>query len=294
MIRPQGSEFYREMLKYVTGNPVYMPDNIESYVQQGYLFNPTVYSVVSFIAQKAGAIPWSVYEVKQDKALQLYKAASYDLPQYKRKAIKTKALVELPDHDLNALFLNPNVLQAWAEFIEQIVGFKLVTGNTYIHVIGPDKGNNAGKIKEMWTLPSQLVAIVAGDQMHPIKQYEIKGDRQIVIPAEKVIHLKYWTPQYTTGQFLYGVSPIQAGRRVVTKSNSSYDASVAMFQNMGATGFISGDNKVDEGGLTEEQAEELVQAAEEATALMMKEEDDQMEGVEDPIPVGENGQTQSV
>ena len=47
-------------------------------------------------------------------------------------------------------------------------------------------------------------------------------------------------------------------------------------------------------GLTEEQAEELIQAAEEAIALMMKEEDDQMEGVEDPIPVGENGQTQSV
>lgn len=253
--RSLGSEFYKALMRNIQNQPVYMPDNIENYIKDGYLFNPTVYSVVSFISQKAGSIPWGIYEVKNEKALNLYKSASHDLPQFKKSAIRTKALVQLPDHELNQLFITPNVLQAWAEFIEQIVGYKLVTGNSYIHCIGPKNGVNAGTIKEMWILPSQTVTIVAGDQMQPIKQYELRGDRTIIIEPEKVIHLKYWTPNYSQGTFLYGVSPIQAGRRVVTKSNSSYDSSVASFQNMGAYGMITGDNKSDESGLTPEQAE---------------------------------------
>jgi HK97 family phage portal protein len=170
--------------------------------------------------------------------------------------MKTKALVEIEDHELSQLFLTPNILQAWAEFIEQVVGFKLITGNSYVHCIGPTGGVNAGVIKELWPLPSQIVTIVAGDQMQPIKQYEMRGDRTTIIPVEEVIHLKYWTPNYISGSFLYGVSPIQAGRRVITKSNSSYDASVASFQNMGANGMISAaDTSKDAAPFTEEQAE---------------------------------------
>jgi phage portal protein BeeE len=78
--RSVGSEFYAKMLEYVKGNPVYMPDNIETYIKEGYLFNPTVYSLISFISQKASSIPWAVYEVKSNKALNLYKSASHDLP----------------------------------------------------------------------------------------------------------------------------------------------------------------------------------------------------------------------
>jgi HK97 family phage portal protein len=237
-----------------------MPDNIESYITQGYLYNPTVYSIISFIAEKASSIPWGVYEVKSDKALNIYKSASHDLPQYKKQAVKTKALVQLPNHDLNQLFVKPNDLQSWSELTEQEIGFLLLTGNYYTQCIGPEGGANAGAIREMWPIPSQIVSIVAGDRFEPIKQYELKGDRGVIIPKEQMMHVKYWTPNATNGQFLYGVSPIQAGRRVITRSNSSYDASVSMFQNMGAQGFISQkpigkDSLVDP--LTEEQAEAI-------------------------------------
>ncbi len=254
--RSYGSQVYEQILRNVKNMPVYMPDNIESYINEGFLFNPSVYSIVSFIAQKAGAIPWAVYEVKNDKALHLYKSASHDLPQFKKSMIRTKALIEIKEHELSQLFTSPNIIQAWPEFIEQVVGFKLVTGNSYVHCIGPTNGINAGMIKELWTLPSQLMTIVAGNSMEPVKQYELRGDRTVVIPTEQVIHLKYWTPNYINGQFLYGISPIQAGRRVVTKSNASYDSSVSSFQNMGAMGFISaGDGSKDTDPLTEEQAE---------------------------------------
>ena len=135
------------MMKYVSGNPVYMPDNVENYIKDGYLFNPLVYSIVSFIAQKASSIPWYVYEVKNEKALSLYKSASPDLAQFKKSVVKTKALVQIEDHELSKVFKTPNALQSWAEFVEQVVGFKLVTGNSYIHCIGPTNGVNAGLLK---------------------------------------------------------------------------------------------------------------------------------------------------
>ena len=247
--RSIGTEVNARILETVRNRPVYPPDNVESYINNGYLFNPIVYSIISFIAQKAGSIPWGVYEVKNEKALRLYKSANrYD---FNTKAVRTKALVAIPDHELNSLFTRPNVLQGWADFFEQVVGFKLVTGNSYIHAIGPTGGVNAGLVKELWGIPSQIIKPIAGDQRHPVSGYQYLTSNS-TIPAEQIIHLKYWTPEYYNGAFLYGLSPIRAGRRVVTKSNASFDSSVSSFQNQGAFGIISGGGEPE---LTEEQAE---------------------------------------
>jgi HK97 family phage portal protein len=247
--RSIGSEVMGEILKMVKGKAVYPADTIENYINHGYLFNPLVYSIVSFIAGKASSIPWGAYEIKDDKALRSYKSAnSYNI---NTKIIKTKALVALPDHDLNKVFVKPNSLQGWAEFVEQVVGFKLITGNSYIHVIGPTGGANAGSIRELWPIPSQIIRPVAGDKMQPIVGYKYLTSEQ-VIPPEQMIHLKYWTPEYFNGQNLIGLSPIRASMRLVTKSNASFDSSVGAFQNQGAFGIISAEKETD---LTEEQAD---------------------------------------
>jgi HK97 family phage portal protein len=247
--RSIGSEVISEILKMVRGRAIYPPDNVETYIDKGYLFNPVVYSIVSFIAQKAGAIPWGVYEVKNDKALHSYKSAnSYNI---NTKIIKTKALVAIPDHELNAIFLKPNILQGWAEFFEQVVGFKLVTGNSYIHMIGPTAGLNKGSIREMWNIPSQIIRPVAGDRMEPVRGYKYLAQNE-PIPANEIIHLKYWTPEYFNGQNLIGLSPLRASLRLITKSNSSFDSSVGALQNQGAFGIISAEKDTD---LTEEQAD---------------------------------------
>ena len=249
--RTLGSDFYQALLHNVQNRPVYMEDNIEAYIKYGYQYNPTVFSIISFITQKASTIPWGVYEVKNEKALNLYKSASPNLSQFQKNIVKTKAMTAIEDHELNGLFMNPNVLQTWSEFIEQVIGFKLITGNGYIQCIGPTGGINAGTISEMWNLPSPAVTIVAGDRFAPVKMYQMLGHTDVNIPPEQMIHLKYWTPAYANGLFLYGMSPIQAARRVVTKSNASYDSMVASFQNMGAVGIISPKDSVEE--LTPEQ-----------------------------------------
>lgn len=252
--RKIGSQVYAELLRNVQNRPVYFTDNVDSYVKEGYLFNPIVYSIVSFICQKCSAIPWNVYEVKNDKALSLYKSATkYD---FNAKAVRTKALSVIEDHELSPLLVTPNPLQGWAEFFEQMVGFKLVTGNSYIQCIGPTAGNNAGLVKELWHIPTQVIHPVAGNRIEPVKGYKYMNNEGL-IPEKEIIHLKYWTPEYYNGAFLLGLSPIRAGKRVVTKSNSSYDSFVSSFQNMGAFGIISGDSKTDDQMLTEQQAEAI-------------------------------------
>lgn len=247
--RSIGSEVISEILKMVRGRAVYPPDSVDTYIDRGYLYNPVVYSIVSFIAQKAGAIPWGVYEVKNDKALQLYKSANtYNLA---TKMVRTKALIALPNHDLNELFIRPNSIQGWSDFFEQYVGFKKITGNSYVHLIGPEAGNNAGTIREMWGIPSQIIRPVAGDRYQPIRGYKYLSSDDL-IPPNQILHSRYWTPEYFNGQNLVGLSPLRASLRLITKSNASFDSSVGALQNQGAFGIISAEKDSD---LTEEQAE---------------------------------------
>jgi len=131
------------------------------------------------------------------------------------------------------------------------VGFKLVTGNSYIHMIGPTAGPNKGSIREMWNIPSQIIRPVAGDRMEPVRGYKYLDSNEIISP-ESMIHLKYWTPEYFNGQNLVGLSPLRASLRLVTKSNSSFDSSVGALQNQGAFGIISATKDTQ---LTEEQAD---------------------------------------
>ena len=248
-----GSDVYASIIEAIgKGNPIYMSDNTASYIRDGYLFNPSVYSIVSLIAQKASVVPWGVYNVKDKKSLNLYKSGTPDLT-VKKMLLRKSAMEELNNHELNKLFEKPNPLQGWSEYIEQVIGYKLVTGNTFIQAIGPEAGANKGKVQELWNIPTPFIEILAGDKMNPVKGYRYIPDRDVVIPPEQMIHLKYWTPDYVSGSMLYGQSPIRAGRRVVTRSNSSYDASTSSFQNMGILGILSANNSTAGPGLTPDQ-----------------------------------------
>lgn len=252
-----GSDVIASILEAIgRGNPVYMSDNTASYIKEGYLFNPTVYSIVSLIAQKASLVPWGVYKVKDKKALNLYKSGTSDLT-VKKMMLRKSAMEEVSVPELNRLFERPNPLQGWAEYIEQVVGYKLVTGNTFIQAIGPTSGINKGRIQELWNIPTPLIEILAGDRFNPIRGYRYMPDRDIVIPPEQMIHLKYWTPDYVSATMLYGQSPIRAGRRVVTRSNASYDASTSAFQNNGVLGILSANNSTAGPGLTGDQLDRI-------------------------------------
>ncbi|HQK52854.1 MAG TPA: phage portal protein [Sedimentibacter sp.] len=225
------------------GSAAIMPDDSTSYINNGYLGNPNVYSIISYITQKAGAIPWGIYRIKNEKKLTLYKSLILQ-----NKGLKEQVLEEDTKHPLSKILTYPNELQGWSEFIEQACGFKLLTGNSYLHCIKLE----SNKLQEMWVLPSQLIEIITGNRFQPILGYRLINNRDIIFSADEIIHLKYWTPDSESQ--LYGLSPIRAARRVVTRSNASYDMSTNSLQNNGVLGIISSEG---ESTLTKEQADSI-------------------------------------
>jgi HK97 family phage portal protein len=253
---------YAQMIFNQIGKaPVMGEDSFQTYVEKGYQYNADIYSVINLITRKAATAPPVLYEVKDDKAFQKYKAFTSNISKSSDVAealhLRTKALEEVSSqHPIIQTLLNPNELQSYYEFMDNYYGFKLITGNTYMYGVGPVTGINAGKFKQLYILPAHLVRILSNGRYDPVSGYTLttKYDSQD-LPAEKVMHSKYWNPDYSTeGSHLYGQSPLRAALRVMQQSNDAQTASMKLFQNTGAMGILY-DNSED--GITPEQAYEL-------------------------------------
>jgi HK97 family phage portal protein len=210
------------------GMPIIVDDNLKAYIKKGYQYNAMIYAIINVITRAAAAVDWNVLDSKDET---------------------------VEDNWLTALIDQPNPYQGTGEFIENMLGYKLLTGNTYIHGV-----QDSQNISELWILPSQFTRIIAssqpeGDNM--VLGYKIEGwgYQSVSIPAQDMLHLKYWNPDWSSrAQQLYGMSPIQASRNVMQQSNDSYTANQRAFQNMGAEGMLT----LDEGGtVTKEQLEQL-------------------------------------
>lgn len=235
------------------GSPVWMNTSKEELVK-GFMFNPTVYMIVSYITRLASQIPWVLYEVKEDKYLNRFKQID-PLDSLRYKIYEVKGLEQITGgHKILDIWERPNELQGQSEFIEQLLGYKLTTGDAFIHGSGPETGPNKGQYQELHVLPSQLIGIKYGGRMDPVSHYYWKSNPNSRIPRDQVMHNKFWNPLPLNQGGLYGLSPLMSASKVITRNNDSLTASVKSLQNMGAMGIISGNNNAGDKGLTEDQA----------------------------------------
>lgn len=249
------------LFSHIGKQPLFSEDSMQEYVDKGYQYNADVYSIVSLITRKAATAPPILYEVKDDRAFQKYKAFTANLSKPSDIAealnLRAKALVEVDmQHPIIQTLLHPNDYQSYYEFMDNLLGFKLITGNSYVYGVGPSTGFNAGKFKQLYILPAHLVRILSEGRYDPVSGYTIttQYDSQ-ELRADNVMHTKYWSPDYSAqGSHLYGQSPLRAALRVMQQSNDAQTASVKLFQNTGAVGILSDDS---DDGLAPEQALEL-------------------------------------
>ena len=238
-----------------SGAPAWLKSGKQDLVEQGYGMNPTVYMIVSWITRQASQIPWVLYEVKDQKWLNRYKNMD-PTDAIMANIYQKKALESVDKHQLLDVWAKPNELQGQGEFIEQVLGFKLVTGDTYIHGRGPLTGPNSGLFIAMDSLPAHLIGIKYGGPGQPVGHYYWLGDPTKHIQPENVMHSKYWNFQQLNAGGLYGMSPLKAASRLITRNNDSITASVKALQNMGAIGMLSQHlNAPGDKGMTPEQAQ---------------------------------------
>ena len=252
------TDFNKAIYNYLGDSIVWNPENDDTYINKGYRYNPTIYSIVNLISKTAQTIPFQIYEVKNENDLKRYKSLTNSdftaSSLFKAGQIQKSALVELEDTEIHELLNNPNPAQSYATWIQEIIAYGKLTGNRYIYGIGPDTGNGKSKFKELYVLPSQVMEINSGGIFEPIKSYSLEYNGTVKIDADNICHIKDFNPYYDgTGSHLYGMSPLKAGLRAMDTNNEAVTTGVKYLQNQTARGVLTSD----EGDLTETQAKEL-------------------------------------
>ena len=251
-------DFNKAIYNFLGETFIASTENDDSYINKGYRFNATIYSIVNLIVKCAANIPFSVYEIQNENELKRYKTlTSGDFNSsvlHKSQILHKKALVELEGTELHKLLDRPNPAQSYNTFIQELLAFGLLTGNRYIYGITPQSGQNATKFKELYVLPSQVMQIHSGGLFKPVDYYTLEYNGEHQLPVENVLHIADFNPYYDgTGSHLYGMSPLKAGLRVLDANNEAVTTGLKYLQNQMARGVLMSE----EGDLNEVQARQL-------------------------------------
>jgi phage portal protein BeeE len=238
--------YNEKLFAWINDNqPIFWEDNPNNYVQNGYQGNGDVYSVVDLILTKLAYCPLKVYSVKTDKLQQAQKYKTLHKTDYAKAElfrIQTKAINEVDIPGITALLNKPNPYQTTTEWLKQLIGFYLLTGNSYNYYNGLP---GSKKWTEMFVLPSPLMNIVSGGDLMPVKGYNIFNSinyRNGVpdFPAESVSHFKTFNPHFSTyGSQLYGQSPLRAYIMTLVRNRDSRLEQNKQVKNGGVMGILS-------------------------------------------------------
>lgn len=209
------------LIQRIGGGLVVPDDNAKGYITNGYNANNVVYSAVRYITRRASQIPLYVAEKNADG-------------DYKY----------LPNHWLNDLLARPNDLMSGPELVEQALGFKLLTGNTYLYKMYGSLDSNKSRVLQLWNLPTQYINIeLSSNPVSPaIKSYNLQTIGDIDFNPNEIIHLRTPNYNYDNGEWLYGISPLKAALKTLNANNSGQTALAKLQQNLGAVGLLTKEN----------------------------------------------------
>jgi len=195
------SRAFNAVLSTTLGQPVWSSRDYTSFIREGYKKNVYVCTCVRLVSMSCAGIPWLVYQTQKGRLEELSK-----------------------DHPLSALFTCPNPNQGWGRFLEEVVGYLLLSGNAYIEMVGPE-----GKPpRELYVLRPDRVKIVPGNTIQPVAGYVYSvGGKEVRFKAEDVLHLKFFNPL----DDFYGMSPVEAVTYSIDQNNESRAWNVALLQN---------------------------------------------------------------
>lgn len=183
------------------GTPQWMKHDMSAYAEEGYSLNVIVFRCVDIISKGLASIPLQVME-RED---------------------------ELEKHPLVELLQQPNKIQGGADFLETLVAFRLITGNSYAEVIDAN-----GVPKELWPWAPFNMRVVAQDGSFLPAGY-IWSDGKVDAAWEydeisgrcDLLHWKTFNPM----NHHIGMSPIASAAYSVDQHNEAGRWNMSMLQN---------------------------------------------------------------
>ncbi|HEX6956312.1 MAG TPA: hypothetical protein VF156_15665, partial [Agromyces sp.] len=126
----QRSATHRVIARLFSNRPVWTPVNYANLAREGYRANVYVYAAVNQVVGAAAGVNWVLH---------------------KKKTQRGGGLERLDEHPFLDVWARPNPKQGRAAFIKNVLGFRRISGNTYIESIAPDTGPRRGVPLELWT-----------------------------------------------------------------------------------------------------------------------------------------------
>lgn len=203
----KSSRFSPLHIRGQVGQPLWTPRRYDSLAEEGYTKNVIVYRCVNLISRGLSSVPWLLYETQEDGSDH-----------------------EVYSHPLLSLLNNPSSNQAGSSFIETVVGFLLLAGNSYIEAVFDENGN----VFELYALRPDRVSLVA-DKGGNVSGYEYRvGGVARSIPllvggGLPILHLKYFHPLHD----FYGFSPLEAAASSIDQHNEVAGHNISILQNGG-------------------------------------------------------------
>ncbi len=145
---------------------------------------PEISTVISKITDRAKGVPWGHFKIKNKNKAAKFQQAKNDYIFGKCSISELTELREIAyeptfNADVSKLLNNPNDLQSWGEFIEQLMSYWYVIGNSYVIKLG-----------DFFGIPDELNVMASQQADVKIKDSFLKNPFQ-VNPNESAV--EYYT-----------------------------------------------------------------------------------------------------
>lgn len=244
--------FNQNVYQWINNNQIIIDyEDKYKFIEQGYQRNADIYTCIDMISKKVSECSYTLFEIKRGvtkkelKQYENYQQSDSISGRIKALQLKEQIFEEVEINPILELLEKPNPMQCYEEWMTDLAGFFLCTGDGYImgNSMTPEMIED-----QIWTqlycMPSHYMKIISGGMFEPIKGYSLMNvyTEDIPIPANQIHHFKSFNPDFTfTGASLYGQSPIRAIYRNVLKENQGDEELLKQIRNGGAMGFISPD-----------------------------------------------------
>ena len=206
---------------YGAGSYVWKPKNYAELSKAGYQNVAAVYGCVSLIARAAAGIEWYVMDGEN----------------------------EVEGHPLGVLLARPNEFDSRAAFIEKVVSFLLLSGNSYIERV---QGIPTAPPKYLYTLrPDRMTPKAGVGPRQYISAWEYNANGHVYLyKPEQILHIVKFHPTHD----FFGLSPLEVAAKSIDIANLSLDWNAnTLSRSMQTPGAL----KID-GQLTEDQRKTLL------------------------------------
>lgn len=171
------------------GQPVWSNRDYAAFAKEAYQQNPVANRCISSIAEAIASVPLGIF----------------------------RGETEMTAHPLLSLFANPNPNQSYGEYVEQVVGYLLISGNSYEEGVTAT-GNT---VRELYALrPDRMKVIAGADGVPSGYEYAVGGRRirwDIDGDFSPVLHRKFFNPI----DDFYGLSPVEPAAFSIDVHNAS-------------------------------------------------------------------------